>query len=82
MVAAGRRPALTRKEADMTKRLARSRKDARRHLDSLATLGTEAVLALHDRFIGKVEGRTRQRILQAARERGWDRTWDDGPFAA
>jgi hypothetical protein len=66
----------------MAKRTARSRKDAGRQLDSLDTLGTEAVLALHDRFIGKVEGRTRQRILQAARDRGWDRTWDDGPLAA
>jgi hypothetical protein len=66
----------------MTRRPVRSTKDARRHLDSLDTLGTEAVLALHDRFIWKVEGRARQRILQAARERGWDRSWDDGPLAA
>lgn len=56
-----------------------TRKAPERALD---TLGTKALLDLHDRFIGRLDGRARQRVLQAARERGWDRTWDDGPLAA
>ena len=48
----------------------------------LAALPTKAVLALHDRFIGRLDGPARARMLRAARANGWDRGWDDGPLAA
>jgi hypothetical protein len=64
----------------MTPRPVRSKPED--HPDSISTLGTSAVLALHDRLIGRLDRRARTRLLRAARERGWDRTWDDGPLAA
>ena len=64
---------MTRRAAGLTK------KD---HTDAISTMATSSVLALHDRLIGRLDRRARARLLRAALERGWDRTWDDGPFAA
>lgn len=50
--------------------------------NAISALATSAILALHDRLIGRLDRKTRARVLHAARERGWDRTWDDGPIAA
>jgi broad specificity phosphatase PhoE len=50
---------------------------------ALHLLSTRQLLALHERAFGRLESRTRERLLMAARLRGWDRTWDDpGPEAA
>src|SRR5262245_48214268 len=37
----------------------------------LGILRTKDVLDLHDRFIGRLDGRARERFLQAAWARGW-----------
>jgi len=50
--------------------------------DVISALATSAILSLHDRLIGRLDRPTRARVLRAARERGWDRSWDDGPLAA
>jgi len=51
--------------------------------DAISALATSTILSLHDRLFGPLDRRTRARVLRAARERGWDRSWDDdGPLAA
>jgi hypothetical protein len=44
-------------------------------------LDTADVLALHERFVGHLDDRTKHRMLATAREHGWDRTWNDAPVA-
>lgn len=46
------------------------------------SLSTAQLLALHERYFGVVHPKSKQRILAAALERGWDRTWDYAPLAA
>jgi hypothetical protein len=44
-------------------------------------IGTEDLLTLYERLVGKLDERGRQRLLQAAYDRGWDRTWSDVALA-
>jgi hypothetical protein len=41
----------------------------------LEALTTETVLALYERWFGKLEQPARERIATAALANGWDRTW-------
>ena len=38
---------------------------------------TEQLLAVYEKAFGQLEPRARRRIVETAREHGWDRTWDD-----
>jgi hypothetical protein len=45
-------------------------------LRAVELLTTPEILALHERLFGRLDPRTKQRIVQAARNRGWDRRSD------
>jgi hypothetical protein len=40
-------------------------------------LTTGQVLALYERFFGRLDPQSKQRILRTASTHGWDRTWQD-----
>jgi hypothetical protein len=39
---------------------------------------TEQVLLVYERYFGKLDPKTRRRIVEDARLNGWDRSWGDG----
>ena len=39
------------------------------------SLTTEQVLLLHERHFGRLDARTKERIVDGARMHGWDRGW-------
>jgi hypothetical protein len=51
-------------------------------LASLEDLKTTQIIALHERIFGPLHPCARQRIAQAASDRGWDRTWEDVALVA
>lgn len=53
-----------------------------RKVASLQDLKTTEILALHERVFAPLDPLARERIAQAASANGWDRTWDDAPYAA
>jgi hypothetical protein len=55
----------------------RHRWAAIRRLASLEDLKTIQIIALHEGIFGPLHPRAKQRIAQAASDRGWDRTWED-----
>jgi hypothetical protein len=50
-------------------------------LDSPEELKTIEILALHERVFAPLDPRAKRRIAQNASMNGWDRTWDDPPYA-
>jgi len=53
-----------------------------RRVASLKDLETIQILALHEGVFAPLDPLAKERITQAARASGWDRTWDDAPYAA
>jgi hypothetical protein len=43
---------------------------------------TEQLIALHEDNFGRLDTRTKERIVDGARLRGWDRTWEMDGLAA
>lgn len=54
----------------------------RRIRPSIDALSTEQLIALHERHFGPLEQRSKERIIDGARMRGWDRTWEMDGLAA
>lgn len=46
-------------------------------LRGLEWWSTEHLLIVYERLFAPLEARSKQRILEAARARGWDRTWEE-----
>lgn len=46
------------------------------------SLTTEQVLVLHERHFGRLDTRTKERIVDGARMHGWDRGWGLDGLAA
>jgi hypothetical protein len=54
----------------------------RRIRPDIDALSTEQLIALHERHFGPLEQRSKERIVDSARLRGWDRTWEMDGLAA
>ena len=59
----------------------RSTSRATRVID-VQRLGTPELLALHERWFGPLDARSKRRIVDGAAARGWDRPWDMDSLAA
>ncbi len=51
-------------------------------MKDLESLTTEQLLVLHERHFGRLDDKSKARIVHGARMRGWDRTWETDGFAA
>jgi len=49
---------------------------------SLEDIKTTEILALHERVFARLDPLAKKRIAHTASANGWDRTWDDAPYAA
>jgi hypothetical protein len=45
-------------------------------LSGLEWWRTEHLLVVYERLFGRLEPKSKQRIIDAARTRGWDRDWE------
>jgi hypothetical protein len=59
-------------------------KGGRRKEQTLVTdsLTTEQLLHLHERHFARLDARSKERIIDGARMRGWDRSWGLDGLAA
>jgi len=46
-----------------------------RTMTSFDLWSTEQVLLVYERYFGKLDAKTRRRIVEHARLNGWDRSW-------
>lgn len=53
-----------------------------RRVASLEDLKTIEILTLHERVFAPLDPLAKRRLAHAASINGWDRTWDDAPYAA
>ena len=53
-----------------------------RRLATLEDLRTVELLGLYERVFARLDPLAKKRIAQVASMNGWDRTWDDAPYAA
>lgn len=58
------------------------RRKRRPERPDVAALQTEQLISLHERHFGPLDARSKQRIVDGARMRGWDRTWEMDGLAA
>ncbi len=50
---------------------------AKRQSQSFDLWTTEQLLAVYEKAFSPLDPRARRRVVETARQNGWDRTWDD-----
>jgi hypothetical protein len=60
-------------ETTMLRRISSNRERG----STIETVGTSELLALHERYFGPLDSRSKVRITETARARGWDRSFAD-----